>query len=388
MKAVTVLCSDVINSLGLVRTLGEVGYKVECLCYGNNTNYILSSRYICTGMNFKSCKEAVHYLINDYPTKDIKPVLFTLPDPPAYYVDLYQELLETKFVLFRAGKPGNIVYWMDKQNISDLARKHGLTVPWTIKLSKDDAIPALLDYPVFVKSANSTEGGKVDEGICHTENELKNKISHLVADNFIIMPYIKKVEENNFFGIALHDHIYIDYFDVRTRFPEDGYGHYNIFHICDYDDFHSRLIAMIKETKYQGLFDIEFLVGEDGKKYFMEVNFRVDGAIYKLAHGINLPDYWCRLVDLPKEELPERLITKSESFSGMTEIDDFKVSVLSGKVNFFIWVWQFLWVDRRMLCNFKDLMPLLIKIRDNVKYRCSLIKCRSLNLLTRIIGYI
>lgn len=367
MRDVVVFCSDVINSLGLIRTLGESGYNIECLCYGNMTNYILGSKYVKSGYSFKTCEDAVGYLVKQYPIKDNKPVLFTIPDPPAYHVDHNKDILEKKFILFNAGKAGQVVYWMDKLHICDLARKHGLLVPWSVKLSKSDTIPSNIEYPVFVKSSVSTIGGKCDEGICFSQDELTQKKQSLISEEFIIMQFIKKVKEINYFGLAIKGNIYIDYHDLRERFPDDGYGYYNSFHICKYDDLHNKMVSMIRETGYQGLFDVEFLVDELDNYYFTEVNFRVDGEIYKLAAGINLPDYWCRLSDTPNAELPERLITNKTTFTGITELDDFKLSVLSGKMNVFKWLWQFLTADRRMLFNFKDPMPMLIKFWTIIK---------------------
>lgn len=371
MRDVTVFCSDFITSLGLVRTVGEAGYKVECVCYGPCSDYILSSKYVVKGNAFKTCEDAIHYLIEEYPIKENKSVLFTIPDPPAYYVDLNLDVLSKKFILFNAGEPGKIVYWMNKHNISKLAQKYGFNIPWAIQLSKGNSLPKDLSYPVFVKSTISTLGGKRDEGVCNSRQELENKISGLISEDFIVMQYIKKTKEINYFGIAVKGHVYIDYHDVRERFPNDAYGEYNSFHKCAYDDFHSRMIAMIKETNYQGLFDVEFLVDEKGNYYFMEVNFRVDGEIYKLALGIDLPDYWCRLVNCPNNILPEKLETKKENFIGITEITDFSNSVLSGQMNFIPWFWQFISADRRMLFNFKDPMPVIIRIWGIIKRRFS-----------------
>lgn len=367
MKEVVVFCSDVINSLGLVRALGESGYEVECFCYGKSTNYILGSKYVSKGYGFKTCEEAVKYLVQICPDRKEKRLLFTLPDPPQYWVDTYLETISEKFVVFNAGEPGRVKHWMDKKNISDLARKHGFSVPWMIKRSKHEPVPEGLKFPVFIKSSNSTEGGKIDEGICYSEEELRRRVDKLVASQYVVMDYIKKVKEINYFGIAINDHVYIDYHDERDRFRIDGYGYYNVFHLCKYDDVLRRMVDFIKETRYQGLFDVEFLLGEDGIMYFTEVNFRVDGEVYKLMPGINLADYWCKLVALPPDQLPEKLETQKKDFAGMTEIDDFRIGVLSGKVNFFVWLWQFFESDRRMLVNMKDPLPFFIKVRDVIK---------------------
>lgn len=374
MRKVTVFCSDFITSLGLVRTIGEAGYEVECFCYGSCFDYILGSKYVVKGKGFKTCEDAIRYLVEEYPIKEEKSILFTIPDPPAYYVDLHLDVLSKKFILFNAGEPGKVIYWMDKHNISSLAQKHGLNIPWAIKLSKGDPLTEDLDFPVFVKSTISTLGGKRDEGVCYSKQELEVKLRSLISEDFIVMQYIKKLKEINYFGIAIKGHVYIDYHDVRERFPNDAYGEYNSFHKCTYDDFHSRMIAMIKETNYQGLFDVEFLVDEKGDYYFMEVNFRVDGEIYKLALGIDLPDYWCKLVDCPEYNLPERLETKKDSFVGITELTDFRNSVMSGQINIFTWLWQFISADRRMLVNFKDPKPAWLRIWGIIKIRIPFLK--------------
>ena len=374
MRDVVVFCSDHLNALGLIRTLGEAGNNIECFCYGVKPNYILGSKYVCKGMNFSTCEDATEYLVKKYPVKEHKPVLFTLPDPPAYHVDLHKDILEKKFILFNAGEQGRVVYWMDKMHLSELAQRHGISVPWSIKLSKDEKIPENLNYPVFVKSIVSSLGGKKDEGICYSKEDLERKRVGLISHEFVVMQFIKKVKEINYFGLAIKDRVYIDYCDVRDRFPKGAYGYYNIFSRCKHDDLYDRIIDMVKETKYQGLFDVEFLVDEEGHYYFMEINFRVDGTIYKLAEGVDLTNYWCRFVDLVDTELPKTLTIKKEKFVGMSEIDDFRTSVLSRQVNLFVWLWQFLTADRRMLFNIRDPKPVLIFLVDVIKIRLHLVK--------------
>ena len=116
----------------------------------------------------------------------------------------------------------------------------------------------------------------------------------------------------------------------------------------------------MKEIGYDGLFDVEFLQDKDGKLYFMEVNFRVDGAIYKVTPGVNLPAEWCRLVEIPQEELPDALVTKKKRFTGMSEVQDFKASVAHGSMNPFKWFWQFCLTDKYMLISLKDLKPVWV----------------------------
>ena len=287
------------------------------------------------GKKFSSINDALTYLLDDYPIYPEKPILLTIPDPPAYYVDLHKTDFEKKFVVMSAGKSGNIIHWMSKRNIGELAVKHGLTIPWTIEQKKGDPLPDNLQYPVFTKSVATIEGGKADEAICWNKEQLQLKSKEIGSDHFLIMKYIEKKKEINYFGIAINGRVYIDYRDERTRFLPGSYGHYSKFAICERDSLYNKIVAMIEETGYEGIFDVEFIQDADGIMYFLEVNFRVDGTVYRLSPGINLPAEWCRLAKKSKEELPPKLNIGKSTFTGMSEFQDFRDSVLGGSVNIF-----------------------------------------------------
>lgn len=365
MRKVVVFSSDSVYALGLIRCLGEAGFRPECFVYGDNSSYVLSSRYVSKGHSMEK-EEIIDYLVNEYPIYQEKPILLTTPDPPTYLVDSYYHILKEKFFMSSVDGSEGVGHWMNKLNISELARKHGLKTPWAIRLSKNEEIPSTIVYPVFTKSLKSADGGKGDEGICHNREELVKKISTIKGDTFLVMQFVKKQLEINYFGIAIKDRIYIDYNDIRPRFPKDSLGHYNEFVLCNHDETYNNIVGMIKETKYEGLFDVEFLLGDDGNMYFMEVNFRVDGELYKLSKGINMPKEWCKLVELPKDKLPAALPCKKNHFYGMTEIYDFASSVRGDQVGFLKWLWQF-FTAKHMLLNWRDPKPALVYFRNAIK---------------------
>lgn len=377
MKRVVVFCSDVYSSIGLIRSLGEAGYRPECYYYGPYGHYILSSKYISVGKHFETENDVLFFLLNEYPVYEDKPVLLTVPDPPAYLVDLYYEDLSKKFILQSAGGQGRVGYWMDKRNISSLALKHGLSVPWCIEIAKDSILPTDIVYPVFTKSLKSIDGGKEDEHICENKEDLQKVQNEMKSDRLLVMQFIRKKKEINYFGLSVKGNVYIDYNDVRDRFPKDGLGFYNKFLLCEKDDLYYRIIEMMKETQYEGLFDVEFLLGNDGVMYFMEVNFRVDGEMYKLCEGINLPALWCSLSTVGQNELPKQLLVGSKSFTGMFEIQDFKYCVKTGLVNPFVWLWQFVTADRHSLFNIRDPKPVLIFFIDVIRRRLPLKKSKK-----------
>lgn len=356
-----VFCSDSWPGLGLIRSLGEAGIHPECFCYGEHGDFLLASKYVSKGRIFKTADDALSFLMNDYFCDDReKPVLFTIPDDPAYLVDMHLDMLKNKFILMNAGRQGAIASWMSKKNMANIAQKHGLLVPWFIELAKNETIPDSINYPVFTKSVSTIEGGKEDEGICWNRKELEEKKATIISDRYLVMDYIEKKQEVDFFGLSVKGKVYIDYHDEISRFPDGAYGYYGPFKRHGYDEVRLKCISMMEEIGYEGLFDIEFLLGEDGHLYFMEINFRVDGAIYKLTPGVNLPAEWCRLVNVAKEKLPETLSLNKSCFTGMTEFHDFKASVLSGKMNPIKWFWEFCLADKHVIINLKDPKPALV----------------------------
>ena len=356
-QRVVVFGAGTCSSLGLVRSLGRASYRPECYAYGHNADAVVKSRYVSKSKVFDTAEDVVEYLLQSYPIYEDKPVLITTGDPSQYLVDMNLEAFEKKFVVFNAGAPGRVAFWMDKQNIGELAKKHGLTVPWMLRLRRGEAIPSDIDFPVFTKSSKSADGGKQDELVCRNMDELSATTEKMIADEYLVMPFIDKIREVDYFGVAAKGKVYIDYVGVDIRPPEGSYGYYSHFSPCPKNQLHSKLVSLIEDTGYEGLFEIEFLEGKDGKLYFSEVNFRADGDIYQLSYGINLPAIWCQISKMPVGELPEHLEMSGKSYYGMTEHKDFQKSVLTGRVNVFLWLWQLLRAKRHTFFYWKDLKP-------------------------------
>lgn len=367
MKRVVVFCCDGYLSLGLIRSLGEAGYRPECYCSGNHCEFFMASRYVSKSKHFKSVKDTFDYLLQEYPCYQDKPYLFTIPDEPAYLVDMHYDQLKEKFILMNAGGQGRIAYWMDKRNQAEIAPKHGLCVPWTIEIAKHGDIPDTIEYPVFTKSVKSVDGGKKDEGVCRNRSELERKRDEMMSNTLLVMKYIRKKKEIDYFGMSINGKVYMDFHDEISRFPDGAYGYYGAFMRCKNDETYQKCVSMMEEIGYNGLFDIEFLLGDDDVLYFMEINFRADGAIYKLAEGVNLPAAWCELAC--STELPECLPIKKDYFVGMTEVQDFKLNVLIGHKNPFKWFWQFCTADRHMLFNLKDPKPILVRLLSLLHFK-------------------
>ena len=87
----------------------------------------------------------------------------------------------------------------------------------------------------------------------------------------MVTQYIKKKKEINYYGICRNGKVYVDYKDERTRFSDHAYGHYSQFSLCEKDSTYYSIVSLMKMTKYEGIFDVEY---QDGKA---TVTQRTDG---------------------------------------------------------------------------------------------------------------
>lgn len=74
------------------------------------------------------------------------------------------------------------------------------------------------------------------------------------------------------------------------RLRPDSYGGYEFLFPFKDEILAEKISKLLKVTHFSGIFDIEFLIGEDDELYFMEINFRNSGCSYACTDGgFNLP---------------------------------------------------------------------------------------------------
>lgn len=76
-------------------------------------------------------------------------------------------------------------------------------------------------------------------------------------------------------------------------------GYYSPYHdvkMFEDKEMEKKLQAMFEEIGFEGVFEVEFLIGKDGTFYFMETNFRASAwnPTCKFA-GMPLPYLWLRV---------------------------------------------------------------------------------------------
>lgn len=101
-----------------------------------------------------------------------------------------------------------------------------------------------------------------------------------------------------------------------------------------------KLYDLIKRTKFEGIFDVEFMEGKDGELYFLEVNFRSTTWSYALTCGnVNEPYLWAKATLEGRIDY-DSIHPEEKVFTAMVEPSDFKENVLTRKVGLFKWVKQ------------------------------------------------
>lgn len=336
------------NPLGVIRSLGEAGISPDYIAVNGRAKVASTSKYINNCHYVDNVEDGYKVLMSEYgsvtESTGKKPIIFCSDDRTIGYLDEHYEELKDKFIFYNAGEAGRITKYMDKHEILELAKKHGLKVLENIVVKRGE-IPEGLEYPIITKSISPNVGGwKSDVHICHSEEELKAAFEQIEAHTVLVQKYIEKKNEycmegfsgpdgkQTFISIAsTYSYLLPDYYSPR----QDVKNFNNKF-------LQDALSGMIKEIGFSGIFEIEFLIDQDDTLYFGEINFR--NATWSYAStvaGMPLPVLWA------KAELEGGFDSKKiykeipEGFYAMVEPIDYGKRVGTGMINAMEWAADF-----------------------------------------------
>lgn len=340
MKKYIVFGSEHYNPLGIIRSLGENGYKVDAIVIRGQVRIMSKSKYITRLYMVDSIEEGYEILIKWSNENDEKSFIFTADDRVTSFLDLHYDELSEKYIFYNAGKTGAITNYMNKDNIYKLAQKHGFNVLQEQVVSKG-YIPPNLDYPVITKAVISTQyNWKQDMYICNSEQELKNAYEHIKSEKIIIQKYIKKKNELCMEGFSIErgKDIFIAIACTYNYLLNKSYSPYMTVKNFNNNELYEKLKGIFEDIGYEGIFEIEFLIGQDDKLYFGEINFRNSTWSYAATcAGMNLPLAWSEsmqnggILNSYYKEIPK-------GFNAMVEFADFNERVRSHKINMFQWL--------------------------------------------------
>ena len=327
---VIVFAIDHYNPLGVIRSLGENGINPIFIAIKHRTELGTKSKYVSKVHRVNNVEEGYDLLLKQYGDENektgYKPFVLFSDDKSIGYFDLRYDDIKDKFITYNAnGVQGRIMEFMDKKNILDLAKRHGLKVlePTVVEKGK---IPKALDYPIITKDINPNSGAwKSDVFICNNEKELAEAYKHISSPVVLLQHYINKKTEIAFEGCSVNKGNSA-LIAIQSTYKYCIPGYYSPFmDVCTPKD--SRLVSsmkgMLAEIGFEGIFEIEFLVDQDGTIYFGEINFR--NATWSYAStvaGMPLPYLFIegmlngKINDSAKKEVPL-------GFTAMVEPIDF-----------------------------------------------------------------
>lgn len=351
------------NSLGVIRALGERGYKVEFVNFGgSNRDYVSKSKYIRKYRLLKSINQVCTYLMSR-PISNGKEVIIPCADAITEHLNLHIDELAGRYIFPGVLQRGRMVELMDKTTMITMAAKREIYAPPVWNLPDDiDKVT----FPCITKCHVSSHGGKSDIVILHSKESLNSFIQRTEGELFA-QAYINKKEEVQLIGCSLRDgeeviipgmsKIIRSQPNTNTGFLE--YGPLDPF----YYDIAEKAKIYIRDCQYSGLFSFEIMRGMDDRIWFLEINFRNDGNAWCVTKsGVNLPVIWVKAC-LGEEYINE--IHEPNNILMMPELQDFKL-VLQRKLSFVQWLKDWKRTDFFMEYDKNDKKPFFFALLNKL----------------------
>ncbi|MEY8481228.1 biotin carboxylase [Lachnospiraceae bacterium 48-21] len=360
-----VMCYEHYTPLGIIRSLGEVGIHPIVIILKNKWSKVASaSKYISRIHYVKDVEEGLGLLISQYGGRSVvKPFVIPCDDQFAEICDNNYDRLKDKFYIQNAKEEqGRIVFFQNKNNINEMAQKHGLNVAKTYKV-KRGKIPEDIEYPIITKTISSNEGGwKTDYHICQNEMELREAYKVIKADHLLLQKFIVKKTELCLDGVIVnHGRQWIC---IASRYPyaiPEGYSAKmnisNLYQEKHYEKIKKSLDSMFEDIGFEGIFSLEFMVDEEDNLWFLEENFRSSTWTYAgTALGMNFVILWAE--GCLYGEFPENAeVDVPTGYKAMAEFPDFKQRVLKHRITLKDWIKEVRSCDCLFFYNRKDKMP-------------------------------
>lgn len=371
MKNYIVFGFEHYNPLGIVRSLGEYGIKPVGIIIKGKRKITSSSKYFTKVHLVDSIENGYKLLLDQYADRNSKSFIYTSDDQITNFLDARYDELNDLFFFYNAGKANRIAEYQNKDNILQLAFKHGLNVLKTHAVNKGE-IPDGLEYPVITKAIISTlDNWKGDMIICRNEQELKDAYKVIRSDRVLLQKYIEKKNELCMEGVSVNhgNNTIITIASTYNYQLEDCYSPYMTVRSLHDNALRNKLESMIAEVGFEGIFEIEFLIDQDDTLYFLEINFRNSTWSYaSTVAGMPMPVIWAKGMVNP-EGICEAYKEIAKPFTAMVEFDDYRRRVKTGEISRITWIKDFLHSKCKYYCASGDYKPVLAVILAKLRSR-------------------
>lgn len=366
-----VFCVEHYNPLGLVRSLGEAGIRPIVIVVNGVNKLVSKSKYIGKLYTVDSIEDGYTILMKINASTDNKYFLYTADDAITSYLDNHFDEVKKRFYFFNAGLNNRVTYYMNKENILQIANKHGLKTLKAIVVNKG-IVPPDLEYPIITKSITPIEGGwKNDVFICEDGIELAEAYKKIRSSKVLLQHYIFKKNEYCIEGFSVRNGFdtFLSIASTYNYLINNSYSPYMTVYNFDKKEILDPIKNMIKEIGFEGIFEVEFLVDNDNNLYFSEINFRNSTWSYAATcAGMNLPILWAKgMID---GHIAKYCYKKIEPpFTAMVEINDFSNRVATKKINLIKWLLELKACKCRYYIGKNDFWPVIYLICSKIYKR-------------------
>lgn len=183
---------------------------------------------------------------------------------------------------------------LDKSLARKFAREAGLNCPETFtsdEIKDIDMFAGMLKYPVLIKPRISSGS----RGIKRVEQQSEFKDKYMLVDSIYPKPYIQQyIPPSAKYGVCL---LFNQESKVKAAFVQKLVRQYPldigtsvIQESVYYPELIEQSVALMQKIKWQGVAEVEFLVDNEGKPYFLEINPRFWGCLeMSIIAGVDFP---------------------------------------------------------------------------------------------------
>lgn len=358
------------NVLGQIRGLGEKGINPIGVLIHKDTFRIDKSKYLAKVYSVNTAEEGLDLIISIFGHESHKPFLYTDMDYAMALIDKRLDDLKDSFFVWNAGEKGNLSRLLNKYQQFILAQECGIKIPKT-EYVKVGELPKTLNYPIFTKAVDSLNPyWKGNAYICQNEEELKQAYKRMDIESILLQEYIIKQDELPIEGISLNggDEIKLLGRTVSYRFQKDSFGTYRYVEPFSNPELEVKIKKLIKKFHYTGVFEIEFIINQNGMEYYLETNFRIAQQNYAYVKlGVNIPYLYAISTLAGHIDENEIKYIPKQKVNLMHEFEDFKICVLSKSMSIFKWFKDVRKTDCFSFYDKKDKAPFFYTILEKIK---------------------
>lgn len=367
-REIIVFAIEHYNPLDMIRSLGIEGIFPVYIAEKGKSVASSMSKYIKQIHRVDTVEEGFQILKTYGTTEEASmPIVLTADDRTQAYIDERYDEVKDQFIIFNAGAQGRIVKFMDKFEILELAKKHGLKTLDSRVVDRGE-VPGDLLYPVITKSISPVVGGwKSDVHICENADELKCAFGKIESPKVLLQRYLDKKNEYCIDGLSVN-HGKTVFNTIASTYNYNIKGYYSPYMtVYPFDDgcLQKALEGMMTEIGFEGIYSAEFLIDANDEYYFSEINFRNSTWSYaSTCSGNNIVALWCKAMVEGADCLADAM-HGFQPFKAMVEPIDYQKRVVEGGMPLDAWVLELLDCGCLYYFDKEDMEPFFQMIRDN-----------------------